>query len=34
MVYVAIVAVDVILAVVILVFILGARASQEAQRHR
>jgi hypothetical protein len=34
MVYVAIVALDVILAVVILVFILGARASEEAHRHR
>jgi hypothetical protein len=34
MVYLAIVAVDVILAVVILLFILGARASEEARRHR
>ena len=34
MVYLVIAALDVILAVVILVFILGVRASEEAQRQR
>jgi hypothetical protein len=33
MVYLAIAAVDLILVVVVLLFILGARAHEEAQRH-
>ena len=34
MVYLAIAAVDVVLVIVVLAFILGARAQEEAHRHR